>query len=194
METFCSACIHDTFLENSYCLRLILFYFAAVEEEKFIILLNQLAETRPASGMTGLYYHDSPACAAFSSGSGQFLWFADMSKLLEFLRNHAHDLAPGPMYLDHAKLKEQAAHFIDRAIEGDLPMEALINQLNIALEGFVEIDWMGQFEDLVLSLDDFPVLVRQDFFESIGIVACENRVIGNDQVGEFTDFLTDYGV
>lgn len=165
-----------------------------MEEQEFITLVNQLAEVRPAPGFAGVFYRDAPSCAALGGGYGQFLWFADMAALLEFLREHVHDLGMGPMYLDHSKLRQQAEHFVERAIEGELHLSALINQLNIALEGFVEIEWIGHFEDLVLGLDSFPMKLRGEFLSNRGGGTPRDLAISNTQVPEFVDFLASYGV
>ena len=165
-----------------------------MEEQEFIDLVNQLAQVRPAPGHAGVFYSDSPSCAGLSSGAGQFLWFGGMRELLEFLRDHVHDLGMGPMYLDHSKLREQADHFVGRAIDGDLPLAALINQLNIALEGFIEIEWVGLFEDLVIGLDAFPLKLREDFLSERGAITTGGKAISNAQVPEFVDFLASYGV
>jgi hypothetical protein len=163
-------------------------------EDEFIDLVNRHAETRPTSGMSGVFYRDAPSCAALGGGYGQFLWFADMAALLEFLREHVHDLGMGPMYLDHSKLRQQAEHFLERAAEGELPLQTLVNQLNIALEGFVEIEWIGHFEDLVIGLEKFPMKLREEFIFSTGGVPEGDLVISNTEVSDFVGFLASYGV
>lgn len=163
-------------------------------EDEIIALVNRHAEVRPAPGSAGIFYRDAPSCAALGGGYGQFLWFDGMRELLEFLCEHVHDLGMGPMYLDHSKLREQAEHFVSRTINDELPLPSLINQLNIALEGFIEIEWVGLFEDLVIGLDAFPLKLREDFLSGRGAVTTGDLVISNAQVSEFVDFLASYGV
>ena len=165
-------------------------------EDEMIELLNRRASIRPTPGMAGVFYRDAPACAALGGGYGQFLWFEGMPGLLEFLRDHAHDmnLGMGPMYMEHQKLRDQAANFTQKAIDGDLPMTALVNQLNIALEGFVEIEWIGLFEELILGLEGFPMKLREEFIFANGSVPSNNLAIPNANLPDFIEFLSSYGV
>jgi hypothetical protein len=166
-----------------------------MDENEMIELINHHAELTPEPGMAGVFYRDTPSSAALSSGTGQFLWFACMAETLEFLRDHAHDmnLGMGPMSMDPQPLRDQVEHFVDRAIAGDLPPNAMVTQLNIALEGYVEIDWVGQFEDLVLGEDDFALDVRRSFKRSQGEAGDDLQIL-NDQIDEFREFLPEYGL
>ena len=159
-----------------------------------IELLNRRATLKPSSGMAGVFYSSAPSCAALDSGCGQFLWFESMPALLEFLRDHAHDmnLGMGPMSMEHQKLRDQAARAVERAIEGELPLPPMIVQLNIALEGFVEIEWIGLFEDLVLGTDDFSKHVRKSFKGEGESTSDRDSGLTNDEVPQFAEFLSSF--
>ncbi len=167
-----------------------------MNEDEMIELLNRRASMKPAPGMAGVFYRDSPACAALSSGCGQFLWFESMPGLLEFLRDHAHDmnLGMGPMHLDHQALRAQATTITESAIQGDLSLRELIPQLNTTLEGFTEIEWVGLFEDLVLGLDSFAIGVKRAFKKERGLPAEGECLLSNDEIAPFKDFMSGYGV
>lgn len=165
-----------------------------MEQHDFLRLVNELAELRPRSGFAGFFYRDAPSCVALGGGYGQFLWFEDMEALLAFLGEHVHDLGMGPMYLDHSKVRQQARHFVERASQGEIPLPALVNQLNIALEGFIEIEWLGLFEDLVLGLENFPMKVREEFIFNTGGIPTGDLVIPTTEVSDFIEFLGSYGI
>jgi hypothetical protein len=154
------------------------------EEEVFIERLNHHLELRPTPGMEGVFYR-----CKWPSGIEAFLWFPDRWELLMFLMEYAVDLNVGPACLDHNQLRMQVIRFTEQAIDGELPTDKYIQQVNATLEQFIEIEWIGHFEELVTGDGPFPVRARQRFRESLELPHEGNDPIPDREVEAFTDFL-----
>lgn len=134
-------------------------------EDELIEFMNNPERLGPAVGRFGFCYGPAPACAALDEGIRQFLWFATERESLEFLQENAVGLGMGVAYLDHSRAREAVGDLVERQLARRGNSAAFLNSLNVSLETFIVIEWLGSFEDLLLSTEAFPSRMRSRFAE-----------------------------
>ena len=135
---------------------------------------------------------DAPA--ACGGGVGAFQWFQAQDELL----SHLVDFGPAAfMTFDEEcqwnamrdELRQIAASFsIDRA--------NTLLQLNAHLKSLFQVDWIGEWDELCATNDEFPRRVRSNFRDNgeddQSAECCQP--IGIDEVDSFCEFIGVYGM
>ena len=112
-------------------------------------------------------YGDAPA--GIGGGAGVFLWFANEKEALDHIEQvlpfdppGPHDMSPELVASEVQKINEKR---LNSAGEDEYEMQELISDLNKVLRQFSQIEWMGQFEELVSGevKTDFEKQVRETF-------------------------------
>lgn len=134
-------------------------------EDELIEFMNDPDRLGPAVGRFGFCYGPAPACAALDEGIRQFVWFKTEREALEFLQENAAGLGMGVAYLDHNRVRDAVSDIVGRQLVHKGNGSAFLNSLNVALETFIVIEWLGSFEDLLLDTEAFPSRLRSRFAE-----------------------------
>ena len=131
-----------------------------------------------------------PACGG---GVGGFQWFASLNDLLAWVT----DLSPAS-YMTFDDEGEWLAYRDDLRETGksfsNNPQDTL-NDLNVKLRGLLQIDWIGVWQDLLVSTDPYPQLIRQRFRNDWDSEdPFSTTQIPDDELEAFLDFVREYGV
>lgn len=147
---------------------------------------------REPSPQTGGFFSYGDAPGGIGGGIGCFMWFETPDELLTYLKKHLTFLSSGPSFVDPGRVSGQVEKML-----GGVSVEALTSgdkliQLNDVLKGFSQIEWVGQFSDLLSGTGEFPAKVRawyrDDDSDSGG------DPIPPQEVGDFTAQIAEYGI
>jgi hypothetical protein len=76
-----------------------------------------------------------------------------------------------------------------RTESGDL--NAMVSKLNETMRNMWQIDWCGQFRDLCEGDGEFPLKMRESYWEDERPASTDP--ILPDRIGDFVEFLKTYG-
>jgi hypothetical protein len=131
------------------------------------------------------------ASPAIGGGIPVFFWFEDGPAMLDFLKRHAPFLNPPRSDIDLTELDSTVRVAVANADPNDL--ETLRKRLNELLDGCTQFTWIGSFEELKACGHPEAQLVRNHFHSENGRPE-DGAAIRKDEVSEFTEFLSAYGV
>lgn len=135
-------------------------------------------------------------------GAGMFHWFDSEEALIQGI---TQDLPTAVGDMDGDELAEYLAELaavVAKFPPGSRMGAACFAALQEALSGFQSLDWIGTFDDLCKSSDEWPAEVRSNFREFSDEDADESeeddldhsaRPIEPDEVDEFVAYLLGYG-
>lgn len=113
----------------------------------------------------GLFaYSDAPAPIC-GSGIGMFHWFQTKTEILEFVPDYMAWYHPSPSSMSAEQIADTGQSVVAGfdASHGDL--EQLRGDLNQFMQNMWQIDWWGQFGELIDGCGYFPARIRADFLE-----------------------------
>ena len=131
-----------------------------------------------------------PACGG---GTGAFQWFQTQEELLSHLADFG---AAAYMTFDEesqwTEMRDEVRQ-IGAGFSVDRPNTLL--QLNAHLKGLLQVDWIGDWQELCTTNDDFPSKVRSRFRDNWedDQSAESSQPIGSDELNEFCEFVEAYG-
>jgi hypothetical protein len=139
-------------------------------------------EKEPTSYSWGLFaYDDAPG--AIGGGSGNFSWFDSKDELVGFLTKfpllaHSSDSTDTELFVKakHCLAQITAENF-DQKVVDDL------NKINSGVE---QIQWLGQFVDLLSGESEFAKGMRK-FFSGT------SEKLAKSRIPEFAEFLRNWG-
>ena len=145
--------------------------------------LGDIASQRdPRRASWGYYCSD-----AHPFGAGLFLWFKTKEGLLQFLAEH--EGADSENH-DQDGLRAGMRKIATQILAGRLGLEKGRQRLNKVLKAHLDIEWMGQFEELLSGSTEFAHKLRAEFFGSAETSA---PPVPPKQVGDFIDYVRNYG-
>ena len=139
-------------------------------------------ERQPVSYSWGFFaYDDAPG--AIGGGSGNFSWFDSKEELVGFLKKfpllaHSSDTSDTELF---AKAKT----FLASATAENFDQKE-VDKLNKINSGVEQIQWFGQFDDLLSEETEFARGMRTFFSKS-------SDKLSKSQIPEFTEFLRNWG-
>jgi|AntAceMinimDraft_12_1070368.scaffolds.fasta_scaffold127387_1 hypothetical protein len=133
----------------------------------------------------------------FASGSEQsdpsvFLWFESINALIDGLM--WGEPAVYDFYDDEILLRayhDAVAPTVEKLKEFGLSEEHFL-RLKSSASNHINLQWMGKFEEITLGESDFSREVIYDFRDADELSI--SRSIGSDELDEFLEFLSTYGV
>tara|TARA_B110000263_G_C15194992_1_gene457872 strand:- start:217 stop:741 length:525 start_codon:yes stop_codon:yes gene_type:complete len=159
-------------------------------EQKYII---EYSYAIPESSTWGvLTYGDAPG--GIGGGVPGFLWFPAKEDMFDFIGRLLPYYPPGPASADLTKICETTTHIVSQWSDGEITMESALSQLNIALKRHSQIDWCGQFEELLSGDTEIAKSVRSQHNSVNEEGEEDDRVITADEQQEFIEILQQYGV
>jgi hypothetical protein len=161
-------------------------------EDKAKKALKVACERLPTEHPWGyLHYMDGPPAAG--GGVGCFAWFSTRTNMLLFIAQYQVWLGPGPVGVDPARKVAQVGSIISHFITDRIDLETARLQINAVLKLFSQIEWWGQFKELVSGEGEFERGLRQwyrDFKEARMVDS--SPVIGEEE--EFAHAIQAYGL
>ena len=154
--------------------------------------LQEAYERLPTEHPWG-YFHFMDGPPAAGGGAGCFAWFDTRDEMLLFIAQHQVWIAPGPEGIDPVEKVGQVENIIDELLSDKIDLEAARIEINNLLKGFSQIEWWGQFEELISGESEFAREVRnwyRDFNRAK--VVDSSPVIGEEE--EFSYALQAYGL
>ena len=159
-------------------------------EQKYII---EYSYAIPESSTWGvLTYGDAPG--GIGGGVPGFLWFPAKEDMFDFIGRLLPHYPPGPASADLTKICETTTHIVSKWSDGEITMESALSQLNIALKRHSQIDWCGQFEELLSGDTEIAKSVRSRHNPVNEEGEEDDRVITADEQQEFIETLQQYGI
>lgn len=156
---------------------------------------EKLSDQDPIPESWGMFsYGDAPG--AIGGGFGAFVWFADRDQLLSFIESVLPFSPPGPCNRDPLAVEASVRAVISAQREGEVSADVAREQLNSVLRGFSQIEWWGTFKDLCGGTDAYAAKVIAAFREDCADegVAARGGSVSRDELEEFKEFLTTYGL
>jgi hypothetical protein len=142
----------------------------------------------PTPECWGLFaYSDAPPPVC-TSGIGSFHWCQTKSDLIEFIRNCMAWWNPAPSSMQPAEIAAQVQAIVEA--ESD-DLNKTVDRLNAEMRNMWQIDWCGQFRELCEDAGEFPVKIREAYWEDEKPASTEP--IPPHRVGDFVAFLQTYG-
>lgn len=139
-------------------------------------------EREPTSYSWGFFaYDDAPV--ATGGGAGNFSWFDSKDELVEFLKKFPL-LAHSSGSADN-ELFEKARSCVEKVKPENFEQHN-VDELNKIIVGVEQIQWFGQFNDLLSSETEFAAGLRKFF-------AGSTNKLPKSQIPEFSEFLRNWG-
>lgn len=156
--------------------------YAGVKYEVLESEFEQSFGREPYSYSWGFFaYDDSPGAAG--GGAGNFSWFDKKEELVRFLQKFpllAHSLGT-----TDADLFEKAQRLLSTATAESFDQKK-VDELNQIISGVEQIQWFGQFSDLLSGETEFAQGLRKFFSSS-------TNPLSKVQIPEFAEFLRNWG-
>lgn len=156
--------------------------YAGVKYEVLESEFEQSFEREPSSHSWGFYaYDDAPG--AIGGGAGNFSWFDSKEELVRFLQKFpllAHSLGT-----TDAELFEKAKRCLSTVTVEDFDQKK-VDELNKITTGVEQIQWFGQFTDLLSGETEYAQGLRKFFSSS-------TEHLSKTQIPEFAEFLRNWG-
>ena len=134
------------------------------------------------------------ASGAIGGGVQAFLWFVSKEDMFDYIGRLLPHSAPGPASADLTKICQTTIHIVSKWSDGEITMESALSQLNIALKRHSQIDWCGQFEELLSGDAEIAKSVRSRHNPVNEEGEEDDRIITADEQQEFIEILQQYGV
>lgn len=158
------------------------YMYAGVKLEVLETEFEQSFEREPYSYSWGFFaYDDTPG--ASGGGAGNFSWFDKKEELVRFLQKFpllAHSLGT-----TDAELFEKAQRYLS-TLNADSFNQNNIDEFNQIISGVEQIQWFGQFADLLSGESEFAQGLRKFFSSS-------TQPLQKIQIPEFAEFLRNWG-
>jgi hypothetical protein len=152
--------------------------------------IEQVVARSPVNGDWGFCaYGDAPP--AIGGGMQWFYWFDDKSGMFDFLKSCALFINPPRNDLDIQQLASSVRRTIEEEKGSDL--ESVRGQLNTMLYGCSQFPWMGSFEELRSGDHPAAVAICKNF-HSARDNPQDGSAIADNELNEFTEFLSSYGL
>lgn len=152
------------------------------------------AEHDPQTHTWGMFsWGDAPG--GIGGGVGCFQWFDSCEDLLSFLTDYCPAL-----YTSFEQESDWLA-FRERLLmiavsNEDAPMGSL-DAFNSVLKGLLQIDWIGRFDELCASDEQFCSKLRSSFRDNSDTdessILASNAPIQPEEIHAFCEMLQDYG-
>jgi hypothetical protein len=156
--------------------------YAGVKYEELEIEFEKSFEREPFSYSWGFFaYDDTPGSAG--GGAGNFSWFDSKEDLVRFLQKFpllAHSLGTA-----NAELFEKSKDFLSTATADSFDQKK-VDEFNQIIGGVEQIQWFGQFADLLAGETEFAQGLRKFFSSS-------TKQLSKNQIPEFAEFLRNWG-
>lgn len=156
--------------------------YAGVKLEVLETEFEQSFEREPYSYSWGFFAYDDTHGAS-GAGAGNFSWFDKKEELLRFLQKFpllAHSLGTTDV-----ELFEKAQRFLS-TITADSLDQKTIEEFNQIIRGVEQIQWFGQFSDLLSGETEFAQGLRKFYSSS-------TQPLTKIQIPEFAEFLRNWG-
>lgn len=139
-------------------------------------------DREPLSYSWGFFaYDDAPGDAG--GGAGNFSWFDSKADMVSFLQKFpllAHSLGT-----TDAELFEKAKGVLSVANAESFDQK-VVDEFNQVIRGVEQIQWFGQFADLLSGDTEFAQGLRKFFSSS-------TNQLSKNQIPEFAEFLRNWG-
>ncbi len=156
--------------------------YAGVKTEVLETEFEQSFEREPYSYSWGFFaYGDTPGAAG--GGAGNFSWFDKKDQLVSFLQKFpllAHSLGT-----TDAELFEKAQGYL-LTHKADSFDQKSVDEFNHIIKGVEQIQWFGQFSDLLSGETEFAQGLRKFYSSS-------TQPLTKIQIPEFAEFLRNWG-
>ncbi len=156
--------------------------YAGVKLEVLETEFEQSFEREPYSYSWGFFaYDDTPG--ASGGGAGNFSWFDKKEELVRFLQKFpllAHSLGTTDV-----ELFEKAQRYLSTVTTDSLDQKT-VDEFNQIIKGVEQIQWFGQFSDLLSGETEFAQGLRKFYSSS-------TQPLTKIQIPEFAEFLRNWG-
>lgn len=133
-------------------------------------------------------YGDGPA----GMGFGSFAWFPDRTSMFDFIANTLPYSPGGQATRDWHVVASDTSRIVEQLKAGQLSDREGITQLNAVLWSFSRIKWLGTFDELKTSNDEYACQVRRAFLDADDEDVTPD-VVGPEQERAFREFLNGWG-
>ncbi|MEI6745871.1 MAG: hypothetical protein WCL34_07910 [Methylococcaceae bacterium] len=143
---------------------------------------QMLCETEEMSADSwGIFsYNDAPA-AFCGGGSGCFCWFNSKEDMFKFFTSE-----------DIIGEDADMSKITNKILRDEIGIDDGVMQINQELKGIIQIQWIGQFEQLCNGNNDYAKEVIEQFRQSLN----NDRFtpINQSEISAFKEFLEEYGL
>ena len=139
---------------------------------------NIASERDPRRAPWGYYCSDD-----HMFGAGLFLWFKTKEGLLQFLAEH--EGADSEQH-DQTTLRPAMRKVANQLLDRGVGLENGRERFNALLKGHLDIEWVGQFDDLLSGESPFAQKLRAEFLDVAGAISPQDA-------RDFIEFLRNYG-
>lgn len=156
--------------------------YAGVKLEVLETEFEQSFEREPYSYSWGFFAYDDTHGAS-GGGAGNFSWFDKKEELLRFLQKFpllAHSLGTTDV-----ELFERAQRYLSTVTTDSLDQKT-VDEFNQIISGVEQIQWFGQFSDLLSGETEFAQGLRKFYSSS-------TQPLTKIQIPEFAEFLRNWG-
>jgi len=153
---------------------------------------NKANTLKPGPATWGFYHYDDAAPAQMGS-IGAFLWFPSRPAMLSFLTKYL-PYVNGPRDGDPAAVSESVAGIVKQVQEREIDDKAAVRRLNRKLKDYSQIEWLGQFDDLLQGKSGkFAAMLRKWYRDNHTDQKSSSAPIPKAEVKEFMQAIRMYG-
>ena len=142
--------------------------------------------------MTWGFYCYGDAPPALGGGVGMFTWFPDRLNMLEFIATTLPFSPAGRSDLDWESVASLTKSVIDEMKSGIVDDSTGVQRLNNVLTTFSQIEWLGEFTDLLSGDHPYARKVRKAYVKRT-YKKSSGRPIRAEETDSFREFLEDWG-
>ena len=157
-----------------------------VDEVEDKILKN--IERIPENSTWGFYsYGDAPG--GIGGGSGCFLWFESKEDTLDYIGRLLAVSPSGPSSSDYPAILQSTAAIVREWEAEKINTTSALDRLNTVLRHHSQIEWCGQFEELISGESEFAKGVRSTVRDDES-----SDSIKPEELQDFLEELSLYGI
>ena len=161
-------------------------YYAQMEE-RADEELQAATERVPEPKSWGFFsYGDAPA--AIGGGIGGFAWFPNRTAMHEHIARSMPFAPPAPVSIDPATVADEVETIIQKHEQGEFSSDQTLAELNCVLRRFSQIEWWGQFSELLNGNSEFAKKLRQWHREE------GDQPISSEEMLRFREEIGQYGL
>ncbi len=136
-------------------------------------------------------YGDAPP--AIGGGIGTFIWFSSRNEMLNFISETLPYEPPGPTGTDLDPVISETQSIVESMKNNMVDDLNGITALNNVLKGFSQIEWMGEFQELLTAAVPYLRQVRSAFRGNDDNTTTCDTPIQPEQEADFRSFLNEWG-
>ena len=158
-------------------------------ESEMESLFQEIFERDPRENKFGFFQYGDRA-ASQGGGVGAFMWFPTEDERQEFLTSC--------LSIIHSGCNGESEFESQQVLLNDALSDSMEDQVpvsyNVAMKGISQVEWIGTFDNLLLSGSSFAQKMRSRFRDECRVETGTASTISAEEIERFMEFLQMAGI